>query len=67
LPNGDWNFDTIGKDPVTLSITGAGDFTNGPALVFYVGTKRNSGDKLSFGIKKIRLYVAVPNSRTQVQ
>ena len=67
LPNGDWNFDTIGKDPVTLSITGAGDFTNGPALVFYIGTKRNSGDKLSFGIKKIRLYVAVPNSRTQVQ
>jgi len=67
LPNGDWNFDTVGKRAVTVSRTPATDYTNGPAIVFYFGTERDSSDKVSFGIKKIRLYVAVPNSRTPAQ
>ena len=67
LPNGDWNFDAVGKRAVTVSLTGAGDYTNGPAIFLRGGTQRTSGDKVDLGIKKVRLYVAVPNSRTQAQ
>ena len=67
LPNGDWNFDAVGKRAVTVSASPESDYKNGPGIFLRGGTKRTSGDKVDLGIKKVRLYVAVPNSRTKAQ